>query len=230
MVDPIISSSVNTATTTAQGKSSLGKDDFMKLMISQLKNQDPLNPMDGTEFSAQLAQFSSLEQLSNLNSYMKQSIDANAVLTQSINNTLITGLIGKDVKINGGDLQLRGQESIVLGYNLPVEAKTAQIKIYNGSGTLVRTIDGVPTSLGSSKLSWDLTDNNGNKLPNGNYKFEVEALNNSGDKMSLGLFKIGMLEGVRFTDQGTVLIVGGAEYSISDIAEVLNPKNNGGSK
>ena len=76
---------------------------------------------------------------------------------------------------------------------MPVEAKTAQIKIYNGSDT-VRTIDGVPTGLGSSKLSWDLTDNNGNKLPNGNYKFEVEALNNSGDKMSLGLFKIGMLE------------------------------------
>lgn len=228
MVDPITNSSVNTAATTAQGKSSLGKDDFMKLMISQLKNQDPLNPMDGTEFSAQLAQFSSLEQLSNLNSYMKQSIDANAVLTQSINNTLITGLIGKDVKINGGDLQVRGQESIVLGYKLPVQAKTAQIKIYNESGTLVRTIDGVPTNSGNAKLSWDFTDNNGNKLPNGNYKFEVEALNNSGKKMSVNLFKIGMLDGVRFTDQGTVLIVGGAEYSISDIAEVLNPQNNGG--
>ena len=89
---------------------------------------------------------------------------------------------------------------------------------------LVRTIDGVPTGLGSSKLSWDLTDNNGNKLPNGNYKFEVEALNNSGDKMSLGLFKIGMLEVFVLQTKGTVLIVGGAEYSISDIAEVLNQK------
>jgi flagellar basal-body rod modification protein FlgD len=229
MVDPISGSSVNTASTT-QGKSSLGKDDFMKLMIAQLKNQDPLNPMEGTEFSAQLAQFSSLEQLTNLNTYMKQSVDANAVLTQSINNTLITGLIGKEVKINGGDLQVRGQEEIVLGYNLPVQAKTAQIKIYNESGSLVRTIDDVPTSLGSSKLSWNLTDNNGSKLPNGNYTFEVEALNNNGERMSLDLFKIGMLDGVRFTDQGTVLIVGGAEYSISDIAEVLNPQNNGGGK
>lgn len=230
MVDPINSSTVNTTTSTAQGKASLGKDDFMKLMISQLKNQDPLNPMDGTQFSAQLAQFSSLEQLSNLNTYMKQSIDANAVLTQSINNTLITGLIGKEVKINGGDLQLRGQESIVLGYNLPAEAKTAQIKIYNESGSLVRTIDSIPTSFGSSKLSWNLTDNNGSKLPNGNYKFEVEAVNNGGEKMSLNLFKVGMLDGVRFTDQGTVLMVGGAEYSISEIAEVLNPQNAGGGK
>lgn len=229
MVDPISSSFVNTAA-TAQGKASLGKDDFMKLMISQLKNQDPLSPLDGTQFSAQLAQFSSLEQLSNLNAYMKQSIDANAVLTQSINNTLITGLIGKEVKINGGDLQLRGQENIVLGYNLPVEAKTAQIKIYNESGSLVRTIDGVPTNSGNSKLSWNLTDNNGNKLPNGNYKFEVNAMNNGGDKISMDLFKIGMLDGVRFTGQGTVLIVGGAEYSISDIAEVLNPQTTGGGK
>lgn len=227
MVDPITSNPVNNAITT-QGKSSLGKDDFMKLMISQLKNQDPLNPMDGTEFSAQLAQFSSLEQLSNLNTYMKQSIDANAVLTQSINNTLITGLIGKDVKINGGDLQITGQENIDLGYNLPIQAKSAQIKIYNESGTLVKTFDDVPTTLGSSKLSWDLSDNNGSKLPNGNYVFEVEALNNSGERMSADLFKVGMLQGVRFTDQGTVLIVDGAEYSISDIAEVLNPQSNGG--
>lgn len=226
MVDPINSSSIYTAKT--QGKSSLGRDDFLKLMIEQLKNQDPLDPTDSSEFSAQLAQFSSLEQLTNLNDYMKQSIDANAVLTQSINNTLITGLIGKDVKLNGGDLQLRGQENIVLGYNLPLDAKTVKLKIYNESGTLVRTMDSIPTSLGSSKLSWDLTDNNGNKLPNGNYKFEVEALNNSGEKLSTKLFKIGMLEGVRFTDQGTVLIVGGAEYSLADIAEVLNPLSKGG--
>lgn len=226
MVDPINSSSIYTAKT--QGKSSLGRDDFLKLMIEQLKNQDPLDPTDSSEFSAQLAQFSSLEQLTNLNDYMKQSIDANAVLTQSINNTLITGLIGKDVKLNGGDLQLRGQENIVLGYNLPLDAKTVKLKIYNESGTLVRTMDSIPTSLGSSKLSWDLTDNNGNKLPNGNYKFEVEALNNSGEKLSTKLFKIGMLEGVRFTDQGTVLIVGGAEYSLADISEVLNPLSKGG--
>lgn len=226
MVDPINSSSIYSAKT--QGKSSLGRDDFLKLMIEQLKNQDPLDPTDSSEFSAQLAQFSSLEQLTNLNDYMKQSIDANAVLTQSINNTLITGLIGKDVKLNGGDLQLRGQENIVLGYNLPLDAKTVKLKIYNESGTLVRTMDSIPTSLGSSKLSWDLTDNNGNKLPNGNYKFEVEALNNSGEKLSTKLFKIGMLEGVRFTDQGTVLIVGGAEYSLADISEVLNPLSKGG--
>ena len=223
MVDPIISTgTASSSTAVTQGKSSLGKDDFMKLMISQLKNQDPLNPMDGTAFSAQLAQFSSLEQLSNLNAYMKQSVDANATLTQSINNTLITGLIGKDVKLSGGDLKLNGQESITLGYNLPVDAKSAIINIYNESGGLVKTIYGIPTNSGIDKLSWDLFDNNGNKLPNGKYKFEVEAVNMSGDKMTIDIFKMGTIDGVRFTDQGTVLLVGGAEYSLADIAEVLN--------
>ena len=224
MVDPITSTSTSSTQQTT-GKSSLGKDDFMKLMISQLKNQDPLNPMDGTAFSAQLAQFSSLEQLTNLNTYMKQSIDANATLTQSINNTLITGLIGKGVKLSGGDIKVNGQDSITLGYNLPTEAKTAQIKIYNKSGALVKTIDGISTSSGSNKLSWDLTDNNGNKLPTGNYKFEVDAVNLSGDNMTLDIYKIGTIDGVRFTDQGTVLLVGGAEYSLADIAEVLNNTN-----
>lgn len=224
MVDPITSTSAS-STQQATGKSSLGKDDFMKLMISQLKNQDPLNPMDGTAFSAQLAQFSSLEQLTNLNTYMKQSIDANATLTQSINNTLITGLIGKGVKLSGGDIKVNGQDSITLGYNLPSEAKTAQIKIYNESGALVKTIDGISTTSGGNKLSWDLTDNNGNKLPNGKYKFEVDAVNLSGDNMTLDIYKIGTIDGVRFTDQGTVLLVGGAEYSLADIAEVLNNTN-----
>lgn len=223
MVDPIATGNVNTTSSAAQGKTSLGKDDFMKLMISQLKNQDPLNPMDGTAFSAQLAQFSSLEQLTNLNEYMKQSIDANAILTQSINNTLITNMIGKEVKINGGELKVNGQDSLALGYTLPAEAKSAQLKIYNEAGGLVKIIDGIPTTSGSSKLFWDLTDNNGNKLPNGKYKFEVDATNLSGDKMTLGLFKVGLLEGVRFTENGTVLIVNGSEYSISEITEVKNP-------
>ncbi len=224
MVDPITSTSTSSAQQTTS-KSSLGKDDFMKLMISQLKNQDPLNPMDGTAFSAQLAQFSSLEQLTNLNTYMKQSLDANATLTQSINNTLITGLIGKDVKLSGGDIKVNGQASITLGYNLPAEAKSAQIKIYNESGGLVKTIDGISTSAGSNKLSWDLSDDNGNKLPNGKYKFEVDAVNLNGDSMTLDIFKIGTIDGVRFTDQGTVLLVGGAQYSLVDIAEVLNNQN-----
>ena len=88
-------------TNTTQGKSELGKDDFLKLMIEQMKNQDPLSPMEGTEFTAQLAQFSSLEQLSNMSDSLEQSINANYQLTQAVNNTMTAALIGKEVKLEG---------------------------------------------------------------------------------------------------------------------------------
>ena len=66
---PINNNNSNSQTTNATSKGTLGKDDFLKIMIAQLKNQDPMNPMDGTQYASQLAQFSSLEQLSNLNTY-----------------------------------------------------------------------------------------------------------------------------------------------------------------
>ncbi len=224
MIGSIPTKTTNTLQPAAH-KSTLGKDDFLKLMIQQLKNQDPLNPMDGSEYAAQLAQFSSLEQLTNLNSSIKQSIDSNYLLTQSINNTLVATLIGKEVKISGGELKLNGQENLTLGYNLPLEAKAATIKVYNDKGALVKVIENAPTKFGSNKLSWDLSDNTGSKLPNGNYKFEVEAINMNGEKMTVNIFKIGLIDGVRFGEKGALLIIGGAEYPISDIVEILNPKN-----
>lgn len=227
MVDPITTTTqtnttTQTSATSSANKNVLGKDDFLKLMIEQMKNQDPLNPMDGTQYAAQLAQFSSLEQLTNLNQSVQDSINSNLTLTQSINNTLVSTLIGKNVKIGGNALSLSGQQNITLGYNLPSSAQSVSIKIYNDQGALVRTIDGLPTTSGENKFSWDLSDNSGGKLPNGKYTFEVDALDGNGEKISADIFKEGAINGVRFGSQGTVLLVDGAEYSISDILEIVN--------
>lgn len=212
-----------------ENKGTLGKDDFLKLMIQQLKNQDPLNPLDGTEYASQLAQFSSLEQLANLNSSITKSMDVNYLLTQSINNTMVANLIGKEVKISGNKISAVGQENIDIGYNLPVQAKSVVIKISDKNGNIVRMIDGT-VEAGACKVSWDLCDNNGNKVNNGDYTFEVEAYNIGGEKMTLSTYKLGLIDGVRFTENGSMLLVGGAEYSISDILEILNRSNNGGNE
>lgn len=226
MINTVNNTTSQTSTVSAN-KSVLGKDDFLKLMIQQLKNQDPLNPMDGTAYASQLAEFSSLEQLSNLNSNIKDSMNANALLTQSINNTMIATLIGKEAKISGNEVQLNGQESITLGYNMPSNTIASKIKVYNEKGALIRVIENIPNEVGSNKLSWDCLDNNGDKLPNGKYTFEVEAKNMKGEFLTIDTFKAGVIDGVRFTENGAVVKINGAEYSIADILEILNSTNGG---
>lgn len=232
MVNSVSTSSTNSTSNSSSAQSTnspiMGKDDFMKMMIAQLQNQDPLNPMDGTQFSAQLAQFSTLEQMQNLNSTMTAAVNANAQLTQSVNNTLVATLIGKNVKLDGNSVVLNGQSNVNLGYNLPLEAQSVSVNIYNSSGALVKTITDCSTTKGDNKLSWDLTDNSGNKLADGNYTFEISAKSYDGSDMTTTSFKIGSVTGVKFTSNGTVILVDGADYNISDISEVLDPNNGGG--
>jgi flagellar basal-body rod modification protein FlgD len=223
------STSANTATTTAAGSSSeLGKNDFLKLMMAQMQNQDPMNPMDGTQFAAQLAQFSSLEQLTNLNDNVTKSINANYVLTQSINNTLSATLIGKQVKVGGSDLQNNGQQNVQIGYNLPSNAGSIAVNIYDANGAIVRTISNVSGDIGDHKLSWDFTDNNGNKLPQGNYTFKIDAKAIDGSDLQTESYKFGTIDGIKFGSNGTQLLVDNSEYGLSDILEIINPSNNGG--
>ena len=211
---------------TKTTSTTLDKDSFLKLMIAQLKNQDPLNPMDGTEYASQLAEFSSLEQLTNLNDSVTESMEANYYLTQSVNNTLIATLIGNDVKVSGNSINYSGQDSIELSYNLPNYAGKAQVSIYDSNGKLVRTLDNIPMKQGENKLSWDFTDNNGAKVQAGKYTAKIEAYDISTEaQMSVSLFKYGTIEGVRFGEQGTVLVVDSGEYQLSDIIEIIRGNN-----
>jgi flagellar basal-body rod modification protein FlgD len=204
------------------GKSELGKDDFLHLMIEQMKYQDPLDPLDSSEFTAQLAQFSSLEQLTNMNDLLTASLNANYQLTQAVNNTMTATLIGKEIKIGNDTINYTGQENSYIGYNLPADASAVTIKIYDENGTLVRTMEDVPKSSGNHKVSWDFTDDNGNKLGTGNYTFKVEATAMNGeDDMAVDYYQIGIIEGVRFTQDGTMLIVNGNEIPLSDVVEIF---------
>jgi len=218
-----VQNQVNTFINSPPSSSDMGKDDFLKLMIAQLQNQDPLNPMDGTEYAAQLAQFTSLEQLTNLNENVNRSIDANYYLTQSINNTLTATLIGNDVKLVSSSLQNIGQDDISFGYNLGADAANVTVEIFNEDGALVSTITEQNISAGDHQLSWDFTDNNGNKLPQGNYTFEVTATNANGDSLNTTTFGVGTIDGVKFSENGTTLIVGGIEYQLADVLEILRP-------
>jgi flagellar basal-body rod modification protein FlgD len=218
----------STSSTPTKANDLLGESDFLQLLITQMKNQDPMSPMDGTQFASQLAQFSSLQELQNLNTSMTSSISANYALAQSINNTMSATLIGKDVKISGQDITYSGQDKIQLGYSLPADASAVSIKVYDSNGTLVKTIDGLPTGTGENRTAWDFTDDNGNKVQQGNYTFEVDAKTTNGEDMTADGFKYGTITGVEYTSSGTKLLVDNAEYNLSDISEIVNAPNQGG--
>ena len=222
-------SSASSSTSQAAGSNSiLGKDDFLKMLLAQMKNQDPMNPMDSTQYAAQLAQFSSLEQLQNLNTSMTQSINANLALTQTINNSLASTLIGKDVKIGSSSISNTGQGSVNIGYNLPSNASSVSVNIYDSMGNLVKTIDSLPTSAGDSKLSWDFTDNNGNQLPDGDYTFKIAAKDSSGNDITADPFTTGTISGIKFSSSGTQLMINNAAYQLSDVQEILGSGTSGG--
>jgi flagellar basal-body rod modification protein FlgD len=205
----------------------MGKDEFLNLLVTQLKYQDPLNPMDGANFASQLAQFSSLEQLTNINDSLETSINGNYYLTQSINNTMTAALVGKDIKLAGSAFQKNGQDEVQLGYTLPTSPLSIEVNVIDENGNIVKTFDAPPSEVGDNKLIWDFTDNNGRTVPDGKYTFEVNATNSSGDEMTLTLFKWGKIDGVRFSEDGTTLVVNGNEYLLSDILEILDSSQNG---
>lgn len=207
----------------AKNKATLDKDSFMQLLMAQLSNQDPLNPQDSTEFASQLAQYTNIELLGNIETALENSIDANYQLTSSVNNTMAATLIGKEVKVDGNKLEYKGQENIQIGYDLPKEAHTLTLKIFDSQGNVIKEIKDLPKSKGSHKLLWDFTDNNGEKVPEGTYTLKVDAKASNGDAIKATEYKFGTIESVRYTEDGTKFLINGVEYNISEVSEITDP-------
>jgi flagellar basal-body rod modification protein FlgD len=213
--------------TSASGTSVLAKDDFLKLLIVQLQNQDPLNPMEGTEFATQLAQFSSVEQLTNISDTLTESLTVNQLMTQSIGNSLATTMIGKDVKATGDSFKVTGSGDITLGYTLGSDAAKVTVKVFDQAGSLVRTMTVSNAEAGDGTVVWDGLNDNGSRVATGTFSFTVTAEDSAGTAITASTFITGTISAVRFTTEGTVFVVDGVEIPISLILEILNGKGNG---
>jgi flagellar basal-body rod modification protein FlgD len=220
-VQPQAIGAASTPVTPPATNSTLGKDDFLKLLTTQLRYQDPLNPMQGTEFATQLAQFSAVEQLTNINTNLTQSLDANALLTQVIGNSLAPNLIGSQVRAESDTVNYSGSGDIKLGYTLPAGCESVSINVYDANGNLVRTVSHAATTEGDNTFSWDGKNDFGNTVDTGKYKFVVDARDEKGKSVSSAQFIYGVISGVRFKSDGTYFVVDGTEISISKILEIL---------
>jgi len=210
-IDNIIeqySSSNATKTSKAQ---SMGKEDFLKMLVAQLKNQDPLNPMSGTDFATQLAQFSSLEQLTNLNNGI-----TNLGLYQSSQaNLQAVNLIGKEVTAGKGNGFIADGSPVSLYYDLSEDANEVKINIYDEAGVLADTASAYDQTAGVNNMTWT----NGQEK-SGNFTFKVFAFDTTGATLPVDTLVSGKVSAVSFKDKSIYVNVDGQEVPFSEVREV----------
>jgi flagellar basal-body rod modification protein FlgD len=199
----------------------LGKDDFLRLLTVQLQHQDPLTPMENQELIAQLAQFSSLEQLENINANLEASMDLNLILTQVLNNTAAAGLIGKTVVASGGEVNLGSSGEAEINFELGSATARVVVTVLDESGAVVRTIEQQDMAAGRHQITWDGLDSAGRNRPEGSYSFRVEAYDEEGETLDATPLIIGEINGVKFKNGEAVFIIDGLEIGIGEILELI---------
>ena len=196
---------------------SLERDDFLKLLVTKLANQDPLSPAQDTEFIAQLAQFSELEQAIKAN----ENLEMLAAGQFSLINAQALSLIGREVVVDsGGALPFNeGQASPIL-VRVPEGAASAAVKIFDAAGKPVRTLALTNLKPGQQTLVWDGLDEGGNAMPDGAYTFDFEVLDPSEEKLHGASFIILTIEGVNFQGGLPILVSGEQEVPFDAIVEI----------
>lgn len=210
--------------TSSSESNILGKDDFLNLLVTQLRHQDPLSPMESAEFTSQLAQFSSLEQMSNVNT----NLEVLQLYQASINNSQAVGFIGKTIKALGNSIGVADGVADQIHFELAENASAVIAHIYDSHKNLVKTIQPGGLNAGAQGVEWDATDNNGNKVPDGTYTFEVIATDTDANPVSATTLITSPVSGVSFKDGTTYLLAGNQEIPIGSVFEVmekLKPEN-----
>lgn len=217
-----VSSSTDTSATTSLSTDSTGgglsvdKETFLTLLVTQLQNQDPLNPLSNQDFVAQLAQFNSLEELMNLN----DSMSALYMATASMNNAAMTSLIGRQIVAVGDQFSYSGEGSVELGYEAMADTSQATLTITDEDGTVVWTGEIGALDEGEGTCTWSGTDQYGNAVPEGTYTFAIEATDSNGDPVQVDTLITGIIDAMSYTTGTPVPSINGIDIAIGDILRV----------
>lgn len=202
------------------GSNSMDKDAFFKLMLTQLKYQDPTNPMKNHEMAAQLAQFSGLEQMSNINSTLSEIKAGGKPAEQFQALNLIGKMVsGDSARIARTDFD----KTHDLKFTLPEDAKSADVKVFNQKGDLVRNFKFAELKAGENKIIWNGQNEAGQNTNAGDYRFQVEAVDRSGQKMIPKTDFQGTVSGLSFGTDGAILQVGNQSVRLRDVRQFTDP-------
>jgi flagellar basal-body rod modification protein FlgD len=203
-------------TATSGDKMTMGKEDFMKLLIAQLKNQDPNAPVDAKEFVTQLSQLTSVEQLSNMSSQLKSLTTA----TTGLVSNEAGNFVGKNIEANGSKLYLGDQNTPTSAITLAQSADDVVVTIRDAKGQAVRTLDRGFTKVGTTPISWDGKDDNGERVDPGTYSMTVEAKTKAGAPVVASAVIKGIVTQVSYEQGFPELVVGDAHVALANVTSI----------
>ena len=204
----------STSTASAASKT---QDQFLKLLTTQLKNQDPLNPMDNAQMTSQLAQISTVDGITKLNATL-QSLINNANSTQGLQ---AAALVGKSVLVPGSGMTLQTGQPGLSGVNLTGPADDVVATIKNANGLAVKTIDLGPLAAGATDVSWDGTTDSGAAAAAGAYTVSYAATQ-GGNTVAATALQLGTVSSVANSSQGASLNLGNLGlFALSDVQQIF---------
>ena len=203
-------SSASSSSSGASGLAGLGNvDTFYKLLVTQLTNQDPLNPLSNQDLSAQMAQFSvasGVQQMqASMSSMLQQLSQAQGLQAGS--------LVGKSVALSGNQLTLNNGAASG-GFTLAAPAQDVQVQVQDSSGNAVANVDLGPLGAGTQTFSWNGQDVQGQALPPGAYQFSVQAVDGNGQAVAAIPFSIGQVSAVNLGGGAPTLQIQGNPASV----------------
>ncbi len=201
------------------GDNQLSKDAFFKLMLTQLKNQDPTKPMQSHEMAAQLAQFTSLEQLNNMNATLGDISQKQDPMAQF----QVLNFIGKTVSGNSSNVyHSESDKEHEFGFELDKNATQVDIKVLDSSGEIVRRYELKDIESGRNQVTWDGRLDDGRKVIPGEYRFVVDAKQEDGKVLPVQTEFEGRITGVKYTPKGPVLVVGNKSVQLKDVEKIID--------
>lgn len=217
MIDQV----TNTINASAGGKTASTEgadlqDSFLKMLIAQIQHQDPLDPMENTEFTTQLAQINSVQQLQGVN----KNLGYLQLYMASVNNSQALGFIGKEVHATGNSAYWDGDSAASINYDLKSNASNVVINIYDPDNHLVDTIRCGSQEKGAHVATWQGTNLGGSTVQAGTYKFTVSAVDQSGQSVDATTMLSGKVDGIAFEGGVCYVTIGGQKIPIGDIIEI----------
>jgi flagellar basal-body rod modification protein FlgD len=201
------------------GNNQLDKDAFMKMMLAQLKNQDPTNPLKSHEMAAQLAQFTSVEKLQNID----DTLSALKEQQNPTTNFQALNFIGKSVSGDAAKV-VRGQHDKTheFPFSLPADASDVTIVVKDVDGQVMRKFELKEQKKGDNQIIWNgITDNGATARP-GEYEFQILAKGRDGKKLAVNTQFDGQITGINYTKKGPVLLIGNKSVRLSDVKKIVD--------